>query len=424
VVGPDAERIEIQIRTKEMHRIAEQGVAAHWAYKEGKPLAAGKKDGDAQKYAWLRQLVEWQKDLVDPKEFMETVKVDLFADEVFVFTPKGDVKSLPRGATPVDLAFAVHSDVGAHCVGAKVNGRIVPLRYRLKNGDTIEVLTSPTSHPSKDWLGFVKTSRAQNRIRGYIRQLERKRSLEIGREIAERELRRFALSLHKLEKSGELDKLGAAAGYKTGEDMVVALGYGKLSPRDFLQKFVPQERLATTPPEPAAGATSRISALFRRMAGKASGGVRINGLDDVLVRFARCCSPVPGDEVVGFVSRGRGVTVHARSCEKALSLDPLRRVDVAWDGRASDVKRPVSIKVVTNDRPGVLAAISQRISEAGMNITHANCRTIGNDKAVNTFEFPIGDLKQLREVMKRIGQLEGVMSVERVRAEEEAEADA
>jgi len=422
VVGPQAERIEIQIRTREMHRIAEEGVAAHWAYKEGKPAQA--KAGDAKKFAWLRQLVEWQTDLADPKEFMETVKVDLFADEVFAFTPKGDVKSLPRGATPVDFAFAIHSDVGGHCVGAKVNGRIVPLRYKLKNGDTVEILTSPTSHPSKDWLAFVKTSRAQARIRGYIRQLERKRSLEIGQEIAERELRRFGMSLHKLEKGGELARAAQALGYKQGEDLVVALGYGRIGPRDFLQKFVPQEKLAEPQPEAAPGAGSRLTELFRKMAGRAGGGVRISGIDDVLVRFGRCCNPVPGDPIVGFVTRGRGVTVHAKACEKALALDPLRRVEVGWDLRASDVKRPVTIKVITDDRPGVLAAISQKISQAGMNITTANCRSIGDDKAVNTFEMSIGDLKQLRDVMKGIGQLDGVMSVERLQAPEEAEADA
>ncbi len=233
VVGPEAERVEIQIRTREMHRIAEEGVAAHWAYKEGKPGAG--KDADAQKFAWLRQLLEWQRELPDPREFIETVKVDLFADEVFVFTPKGDVKSLPRGATPVDFAYAVHSKVGEHTVGAKVNGKIVPLRYKLKNGDTVEVLTSPSSHPSKDWLGFVKTSRAQARIRAYVRQLEQKRSLEIGLEIAERELRRYGLSLHKLQKAGDVDKMASGAGYKQGNDLLVALGYGKVSPREFLQ---------------------------------------------------------------------------------------------------------------------------------------------------------------------------------------------
>jgi GTP diphosphokinase / guanosine-3',5'-bis(diphosphate) 3'-diphosphatase len=411
VLGPGAERIEIQIRTQEMHRIAEEGVAAHWAYKEGKNGDAAPSPKDAAKFGWLRQLVEWQRDLTDPKEFLETVKVDLFADEVFVFTPKGDVKSLPRGATPVDFAYSVHSAVGEHCVGAKVNSKIVPLRYKLKNGDTVEILTSPTSHPSKDWLTFVKTSRAQTRIRSFIRQEERKRSYEIGREIAERELRRFGVSLAKQERGGELDKAAQALGYKKGEDLVVAIGYGKVAPKDVLAQLLPPEKLAQPPEEQA---TSRLTEIFRKVARRPTGGVRISGIDDVLVRYGRCCNPVPGDDIIGFITRGRGVTVHTRACEKCLEMDPLRRVDVAWDVKASEVKRPVSIRVVTDDRPGVLAEISKTISDAGMNISQATCRTTGVGRAVNTFEMAIGDLKQLRSVMRGIEQLDGVVSVERV----------
>jgi GTP pyrophosphokinase len=410
VIGPNAERIEVQIRTHEMHKIAEEGVAAHWAYKEtksGERVSAK----DAHKFGWLRQLLEWQRDVTDPKEFLQTVKVDLFADEVFVFTPKGDVKSLPRDATPVDFAFAIHSDVGARCVGAKVNGKIVPLRYKLKNGDTVEILTSPHSQPSKDWLTFVKTSRAQTRIRGYIRQLEHKRSLEIGREVAERELRRYGASLAKADKTGDLVRAANALGYKQGDDLLVAVGYGKVAIAQLVQQLVPPERLAApTPAEPA----NRLSALFRKVAArKPAGGVRLHGVDDVLVRYGRCCNPVPGDDIVGFITRGRGVTVHTAACGKVLEMDPLRRVDVAWDDRASDVKRPVSIRVVTDDRPGVLARISQAISEAGMNISQATCRTTGNERAVNTFEVSTGDAKQLRSVMRTIEKLDGVVSVER-----------
>jgi len=415
VIGPRAERIEIQIRTQEMHKIAEEGVAAHWAYKEGKRGEAPSAK-DAAKFGWLRQLLEWQRDLTDPTEFLETVKVDLFADEVFVFTPKGDVKSLPRGATPLDFAYAVHSEVGEHTVGAKVNGKIVPLRSKLKNGDTVEILTSPTSHPSKDWLGFVKTSRAQTRIRSFIRQAEHKRSLEIGKELAERELRRYGLSLTKLTKGGELDQAATALGYKKGDDVLVALGYGKVGPHQILQHLVPAEKLAG--PAPAEEPTSRLTELFRKVARRPTGGVRISGIDDVLVRYGKCCNPVPGDEIVGFITRGRGVTVHTRACDKTLTLDPLRRVDVSWDTRASEVKRPVSIKVVTDDRPGVLAQISKTISEAGMNISQATCRTTGLGRAVNTFEMSIGEVKQLRNVMRSIEGIEGVVSVERLYAAE------
>jgi GTP pyrophosphokinase len=412
VIGPGAERIEVQIRTREMHKIAEEGVAAHWAYKDAKAGRDGVSAKDAQKFGWLRQLLEWQRDVTDPKEFLETVKVDLFSDEVFVFTPKGDVKSLPRGATPVDFAYAIHSDVGAHCVGAKVNAKIVPLRYKLKNGDTIEILTSPHSHPSKDWLTFVKTSRAQTRIRGYIRQLEHKRSLEIGHEVAERELRRYGASLAKAQKNGELDKAAAALGYKQGDDLLVAVGYGKIAPAQLLQQLLPPEKLAA-PPDGAQPA-NRIAELFRKVASrKPTGGVRLHGIDDVMVRYGRCCNPVPGDEIAGFITRGRGVTVHTAACDKILEMDPLRRVDVAWDEKASDVKRPVSIRVITDDRPGVLARISQTISEAGMNISQATCRTTGAERAVNTFEIATSDAKQLRSVMKNIERIEGVVSVER-----------
>jgi GTP diphosphokinase / guanosine-3',5'-bis(diphosphate) 3'-diphosphatase len=415
VIGPRAERIEIQMRTAEMHRIAEEGVAAHWAYKEGKGGNGTANPKDAAKFGWLRQLLEWQRDLTDPKEFLETVKVDLFSDEVFVFTPKGDVKSLPRGATAVDLAYAVHSEVGEHCVGAKVNSKIVPLRYKLKNGDTVEILTSPTSHASKDWLTFVKTSRAQTRIRSFIRQEERKRSYEIGREVAERELRRFGASLSKLERSGDLDKAAGALGYKKGEDLVVAIGYGKVASKDVLAQLVPAEKLAQAPADEPA---SRLTEIFRKVARRPTGGVRISGIDDVLVRYGKCCNPVPGDDIVGFITRGRGVTVHTRACDKSLEMDPLRRVDVSWDVKAADVKRPVSIRVVTDDRPGVLAEISKTISDAGMNISQATCRTTGLGRAVNTFEMAIGDLKQLRSVMRAIEVIEGVVTVERVYAAE------
>ncbi len=413
VIGPKAERVEIQIRTEEMHRIAEQGVAAHWAYKEAK-VKDGKPEGigatDAQKFGWLRQLLEWQRDLADPTEFLETVKVDLFAEEVFVFTPKGDVKSLPRGATPVDFAYAIHSEVGARCVGAKVNGKIVPLRYRFKNGDTCEILTSPHSQPSKDWLTFVRTSRAQARIRQHIRQAEHKRSFEIGKEVAERELRRYGLSLHRLEKDGQLTKAASALGYRIGDDLLVALGYGKVAPRDLLHQLLPPDQLAAArPPEPAPA--SRLTEIFRKVARRPAGGVRINGIDDILVRFGKCCNPVPGDAIVGFITRGRGVTVHTLGCEKALSTDPERRVDVSWDVKG-DFRRLVQLRVVTSDRPGLLAKISQAFGEAGINIAQANVRT-GDERAVHSFEVSVGDLKQLTAVMKSIERIDGVFSIER-----------
>ncbi|MGC3997287.1 MAG: bifunctional (p)ppGpp synthetase/guanosine-3',5'-bis(diphosphate) 3'-pyrophosphohydrolase [Anaeromyxobacter sp.] len=414
VVGPRGERIEVQIRTKEMHRIAEEGVAAHWAYKEkgrdGKGQELSKKD--AQEFGWLRQLVEWQRDLSDPREFLETVKVDLFSDEVFVFTPKGAVKSLPRGATPVDFAYTIHSEVGEHCVGAKVNGKLVPLRYKLKNGDTIEILTSPHSHPSKDWLTFARTSRAVAKIRAFLRQAEHQRSVEIGRELAERELRRYGLTLNKAQRAGDLDRAAQVLGYRAGEDVLAALGYGKVSANQLLQQLLPAEKLAEAPPPTEPAPTSRITELFRKMARRPTEGVRINGIDDVLVRYGKCCNPVPGDNIVGYITRGRGVTVHTASCDKILGIDPERRVDVTWDVRG-DLKRPVSLRVISSDKPGILAKIAQIFSEAGVNISQASCRTTPGERAVNEFEVTVGDLKQLTTVIRSIERIEGVQTVQR-----------
>ncbi|HYO52148.1 bifunctional (p)ppGpp synthetase/guanosine-3',5'-bis(diphosphate) 3'-pyrophosphohydrolase [Archangium sp.] len=429
VVGPLGERIEVQIRTPDMHKVAEEGIAAHWAYKEGKALSISKDD---EKFAWLRQLMEWQQDLKDPKEFLETVKVDLFTDEVFVFTPRGDVKSLPRGATPVDFAYAIHSDVGGRCVGAKVNGKIVPLRYKLKNGDTVEVLTSPQAHPSKDWLTFVKTSRAQQRIRGFIKQQQREKSLQLGRELLERELKRFQLNFNRLLKNGELKKVCEDLGYRVEDDLLVAVGYGKVVPNQVIVRVVPPEKLAAssgdgkgTPPAEAQASSSsgggsmlpglsRVTDFAKKLVGKQnSSGVQIGGVDDVLVRFGRCCNPVPGDPIAGFITRGRGVTVHTVGCDKALATDPERRVDVSWDVRG-DFKRPVTLRVLTADRTGLLADISNTFSKKGVNISQANCRATGDDRAVNTFEVTISDLKQLTDLMRTIERLPGVYSVERI----------
>ncbi len=421
VIGPLSERVEVQIRTEEMHKIAEEGIAAHWAYKEGKALISK----DDEKFAWLRQLMEWQQDLKDPKEFLETVKVDLFTDEVFVFTPKGDVRSLPRGATPVDFAYAIHSDVGGRCVGAKVNGKIVPLRYKLKNGDMVEVLTSPQAHPSKDWLTFVKTSRAQQKIRAFIKQQQRDKSLQLGRELTDREFRRYALNLNKLTKNGELKPACEELGFRTEDDLLVAIGYGKVAPMQLIHRLLPPEQVADVEQKNGRDGAqaesssvipglSRVTEMAKKLVGRQkANGVQIGGVDDVLVRFGRCCNPVPGDPIAGFITRGRGVTVHTVGCEKALATDPDRRVDVQWNV-SGDFKRPVTLRVLTADRPGLLADISNTFSKKGVNISQANCRATGDDRAVNTFEVTISDLKQLTDLMRTIERLNGVYSVERI----------
>jgi GTP pyrophosphokinase len=415
VIGPSAERIEIQMRTEEMHRIAEEGIAAHWAYKEGKQ---GK--GDEAKFAWLRQLMEWQQDLKDPREFLETVKVDLFADEVFVFTPKGEVKSLPYGSTPIDFAYAIHSDVGAHCAGAKVNGKIVPLRYKFKNGDMAEILTNPNVRPSKDWLSFAKTSRAQARIRSFIKQQQRDKSIDIGRDLLEREFRRFDINFTKFAKSADFLKRANDMGHARADDLVSAVGYGKLSPREVLVRVVPEEllreRMGEKTPPPVAPSGNRLTELFKRVAQRTrtSGGVRIGGIDDVLVRYGKCCGPVPGDPITGFITRGRGVTVHVRGCKKAMESDLERRVEVTWDVHG-EFKRTVNLRVKSDDRKGLLAKMSETFADLGVNIAHADARASADKRgAVSTFEVEITDVKQLNEAIRAIGNIPGVHSVERV----------
>jgi len=412
-MGPKGERIEVQIRTAEMHRVAEEGVAAHWAYKEqGRDGKGGGELSrkDAAEFGWLRQLVEFQREVDDPREFLETVKVDLFSDEVFVFTPKGDLKAMPRGSTPIDFAYAIHSQIGQHCVGGKVNGKLVPLRHQLKNGDTVEILTSPHAHPSKDWLTYVKTSRAQARIRQFIRLEEHRRSMEIGKELAEKDLRKYGLSLAKVEKSGELAKVGEKLGYRASDDLLAGVGYGKVSTQQILSQLLPHDALAAPPPPESA--PSRLSELFRKVAGKSGGGVRVSGVDDMLVRYGKCCNPVPGDRIVGFITRGRGVTVHTAGCQKVLEMSTERRIDVTWDVKG-DLKRPVALRVVGTDRPGLLAKISKAFGEADVNITQATVRTVG-ERAVMDLEVTIGDLKQLNGILRSIEKIDGVQNVARV----------
>jgi GTP pyrophosphokinase len=425
VIGPGGDRIEIQIRTEEMHRIAEEGVAAHWAYKEGKAAVAST---DEQKFAWLRQMMEWQKELKDPREFLDTVKVDLFQDEVFVFTPKGDVKALPRGAVPVDFAYAIHSKVGDATVGAKVNGRIVPLRSKLKNGDVVEILTASNAHPSKDWLGYVKTAKAQNRIRAYIRQQEREKSIELGKDLADREFKRYGLNWSRFVKDEtELVKAANEFGYRSVDDVTAAIGIGKVTPSQLISRLAPEKLTEQRPGEEAAGPMTaldaiipsgrRLTDIFKKIVtvgqAKAKGGVRINGIDDVLVKFGKCCAPVPGDAIGGFITRGHGVSVHVRTCPKLAAAEAERRIDVTWDVK-SDYTRPVTVRVTSDDRAGLLARMTEVFSSKGISIVQANARALTESRAVSTFEVGIRDLGQLRDVISAMERLEGVHLVERL----------
>jgi GTP pyrophosphokinase len=402
VIGPYGERMEVQIRTREMHRNAELGIAAHWKYKEGRGSAAP----DDEKFAWLRQLVEFNRELNDPHEFFDTVKVDLFPDEVFVFTPRGDVINLPRGATPIDFAYAIHSEVGARCSGAKVNGKMVPLRHHLANGDTVEVLTSPNQYPRKDWLDFVVSSRARNRIRAAIRAAERERSRELGRDILDRELRRAGLSLPRLLEQGTLAEAAAGSGRASVDELFAAVGYGRVAAADVVRRLLGE---AVPPPEPRREKRS----LFRRRAPSRS-SIRVDGQADVLVRFGRCCGPLPGDEIVGFVTRGRGVTIHAKDCPKVFALDPARRIDVEWEPDAS-VPWCIKVRVRSLDRPGLLAKVTKTISAAGVNIGAARVKTSEDQMAVQDYDLWVTDVETLNSVMREIGRIKGVLSVERLR---------
>ncbi len=408
VIGPGSERIEIQIRTREMNRVAEQGIAAHWKYKERN--SGGIDPRDAARFGWLRQLLEFQKDLKDPGEFLESVKVDLFQDEVYVFTPKGEVRVFPRGATPIDFAYAIHSQVGEHCSGARVNGSIVPLRYKLRNGDLVEVMTNPGQQPSKDWLDFVVTGRARSKIRTFLRAEQRDKSSKLGKELLEKELHGAKLSLARLVKQApEMRKVCEHFGSSTAEDLYVNIGYGKVRPAQIVEFLAPKggEKEA-----PASIKEGRIESIVRKVTGKDNQGIVLNGIDDVLVRYTKCCNPLPGDEIVGFITRGRGVTVHRRNCPKAFDADPERRVEIQWDARAK-INRPVSVRVMTANRPGILATVGQTFHEQGINISEANCRAGDDGRASNTFTFLCSDLAQLKSVMRQLQKIQGVVAVER-----------
>jgi len=404
VIGPKGDPVEIQIRTWEMHRVAEEGIAAHWLYKEKK----GDRDRFDEAFTWLRQLMESQNEMKDPKEFLDTVRFDLFPDEVYVFTPKGDVKALPEGSTPIDFAYAVHTDVGHHCVGAKVNGKLVPLRYTLRQGDIVEVVASPTQHPSRDWLKIVKSSRSKAKINQWLKVEERARSLELGRELFDRDARKYRLVPSTLLASEEMKKLLAEMGYATADDLLAAMGYGKASVHQVLGKLAPtvireHEQAPESKPQKAAR--------------KSEGAVRIRGVDDVLVRFGKCCSPVPGDGIVGFITRGRGLTVHARDCLTVVKnvLDKERLLAVEWDSE-EPAKRPVKIAVyIGRDRPGLLAEITAAISSRHGNITKAEITVTDDRKGINHFVIEVEDLHQLQSIMQGIRDVKDVMNVERVR---------
>jgi GTP pyrophosphokinase len=342
--------------------------------------------------------------------------MNLFGDEVYVFTPGGDVKELPKGATPIDFAYGVHSEVGDHCSGARVNGVIVPLRYQMRNGDTVEIITSPNQKPNKDWLKLVKTSRAKTKIRHCLRKEQRERSSAMGRDLLEKALRKFGVSYQKSLKSGALEKGAKELKCHSVEDLLCQVGYGRIATKQVVDVVVPEEKRKKGERKKPSETRNPLSKIIQRVTRRgSSSGIQVQGEDGVLVRIARCCSPLPGDSVIGFITRGRGVTVHTRGCQKALDLDPDRKVEVAWDGSGKN-EYAVSIQVVCADKPGLLANISQAFSDAGVNISQAHCRATEDRRAVNTFNANVNDLDQLKAVMRSLSRISGVYSVDRVPA--------
>ena len=400
---------EVQIRTDEMHRRAEEGIAAHWKYKEGR---VGDQR-DERYFQWMRQLLEVQQEVRDPQEFLRNLKIDLYPEEVYIFTPKGEVRSLPRGATPVDFAYSIHTDVGSQCTGARVNGRMVPLRTRLQNGDIVEIVRQAGHKPSRDWLSFVVTSRARSKIRHVLQGEERTRSIELGRRLFEKEARRFDLNPKTLLESEELAKFASEYGAKSAEELLAHIGYGKLAARTVLQKAVPPAQLKERPPDSAV-----VSVVKRvlRPGGSAGDKIKVRGTDDVLVFRATCCNPIKGEQIVGYITRGKGVSVHSATCTNVLNLmfDPERRIDVEWDAAAGDLA-PYTVRLTmqVEDRKGMLAEISAKVSDINTNITNMEARTGDDQQARIDMTVEIKDVKHLEKVIKSIKGVQGVIGVER-----------
>jgi GTP diphosphokinase / guanosine-3',5'-bis(diphosphate) 3'-diphosphatase len=401
VIGPYGERVEIQIRTRSMHEWAEKGIAAHWRYKEGR---AYKNDEDNQ-IKKLREMLEIQQEIKDPREFMSNLKLALFPEEVYVFTPNGDVKAFPKGATPIDFAYSIHTDVGNQCIGAKVNRNIVPLKYELQNGDRVEIITQVGHHPSKDWLKYVVTTRAISKIRNWINLEEKKSSLLLGRDLLDKEFKRHNLKFSNYVKSDEIRKIFIEYGVTSLDDLMSQTGYGRISPRQIVNHFLAEESA-----EPCETALEKVK---KKREAEPSLGISLTGIDDVMVKFARCCSPIPGDEIAGYISRGRGITVHTLNCPHIKNLDPDRLVEVNWNVREKNAY-PVHIKVVCSDRKGVLTEVSSMISSFDINISYAQVETI-DMIATCHFVIEVNDLHQLNQIVMAIKQLKFVKSIERIR---------
>ncbi len=403
VVGPVGERIEIQIRTWEMDKVATAGIAAHWGYKEGKHLD----ENVSRKFAWIQNLVENQENFIDPGEFMENVRIDLFPDEVYVFTPRGEVKTLPRGATPVDFAYMIHTEVGNQFTGAKVNGRMVPLPYELKTGDIVEIVISKNHHPSKDWLNFVKTVKARSKIRHWIKIQETERSLTLGREMCEKAFRKERLNFSALVRSEKMMQIVEQFGFKTSDDLIANVGYGKITPLQVLRKFAPK----VDEEEVDESIFNKLMERVRKK--KPKTGVLVKGVDDILIKFGKCCQPVPGDPIIGYITRGYGVTIHRTSCVNALRMNPERQIEVEWNQEVTETY-PVKIRIISQDRVGLLADVVGNISKFGANILNAKTETRENKMVDSFFTIGVEDTTHLDKIVSAVKKVKYVQEVKRV----------
>jgi guanosine-3',5'-bis(diphosphate) 3'-pyrophosphohydrolase len=413
VVGEGGQPFEVQIRTQEMQSIAEEGIAAHWKYKEGR---RGTHTEEDEAFVWLKRLVEWQQEVKDSREFLDSLKLDLYPKEVYCFTPKGKVIELPRGATPVDFAFTIHTQVGLACTGAKVNGRIVPLRYQLRNGDVVEIMTSPSAHPSRDWMNFVKTSRARSKIRHYLAESERVTAIELGKKLFEKEADRFRLNTKKILSNGDLDRIAPDYGVARADDLLAAIGYGKILPRNVMSKLLPPDRVGELDQEKR----PTLKQVVKRALGLQD-RIVVKGVDDLMVYRARCCNPIRGEEIMGYITRGKGVAVHSTRCPNmpGLMVNPERLIEVEW--MKSDAHHasayPVTVRLVTEDRPGMVADVTQAIAGVGTNIRdiRASLDDQGRGQLVLTAE--IFDLKHLEKMTGALKSIRGVIDVERTSGE-------
>ena len=407
VVGEQGMPFEVQIRTEEMHHIAEEGIASHWKYKEGRVGA----ERDEQYFQWLRQLVEWQQEVRDPQEFMQNLRIELYPEEVYIFTPKGEVKSLPKGATPVDFAYFIHTDVGHQCVGSRVNGRIVPLRTKLANGDIVEILTQTGHKPSRDWLNFAGTSRARNKIRHFIHAEEKTRSIELGRRLVDKEARRFGVDRARVADEA-LSTIATEYGAQKADDLLAAIGYGKVTARAVLIRLVGQDALKEKSPDGAF-----VTVVKRVLGAGGDDKIKVRGLDDLMVFRARCCNPIRGEKIVGYITRGKGVSVHAAVCPNVVNLlyDPERRIDVEWDKASDTAPYTVRLKISVADRRGILADVSSRISDINTNIRDVEATVDEEQRGSIRMTVEISDVKHLDKVMRSLKSVEGVLAVERTR---------